>query len=253
MESSDLQAAHNFMCEVKQNFKVKNRFTTDSRLDALIEMYAKEQTNVWELPAGRTIYRARIYTETDANARFNAPPSGRFKGYNKKESFVNLNYEMVGEGRCNPRYIPYLYASSSAECCVYEVRPAKEAYVSVARIKTSEALRLLRLERCRGFLTDHGDHIVDGVQNVIMFMYLAREFSVPHKNFGDYLLCQYVAEKIKTFGFDGITYESAVYDGESATNYVIFNYEKCRPTSSELRIISDVKIESITSRELNCR
>lgn len=249
MEPSDLQAAYNFMCQVKQDFKVKNRFTTDGRLDALIEMYAKEQANAWELPAGRTMYRARIYTEADASERFRNPPSGRFKGYDKEASFVNLNYEMVGEGRCNPQYIPYLYTSSSAECCVYEVRPAKEAYVSVARIKANEPLRLLCLEQCSGFVTNYGSHIVDGVQNVIMFMYLAREFSVPHKNFGDYLLCQYVAEKVKSFGFDGITYESAVYGGKSATNYVIFNYEKCRPTSSELRIISDVTIESITSRE----
>jgi len=252
MDSSDLQKAFDFLCQVKQDLKIKNRFSADKRLDTLIDLYAEEKFNEQDLTKGTMLYRARVYKRGDAQTRFNNPPTGtRFKGYDAGDSFVNLNYEYVGEGRCNPQYIPYLYASASANCCIHEIRPAKEAYVSIAKIKVEEPLRILRLNAWDVFISNSGSMIVDGVPNVTMFMYLANEFSRPHKEFGDYLLCQYISEKVKSYGFDGIAYASAVYGGKDNVNYVIFNYKKCKPISSALRLVSDVIIETVSLKELN--
>ena len=251
-QENRLNIAYDFICQVKSDLKTKNRFSVDKRFDELIDLYVDEETNTQILKKGKRLYRARIYKEDDARDRFLMPPKGtRFKGHNAKNSFVNLKHEEICEGRCNPQFIPYLYASSSIDCCVYEMRPAKDTYISVANITVKEDLRILKLNEHGCFMADTGRTIIDDVMDVTMFFYLAHEFSRPHKAYGDYLLCQYVSERVKSYGFDGIAFNSAIYSGKSAINYVIFNYKKCKATSSTLRYISDVKIESCSNKDLS--
>ena len=128
------------------------------------------------------------------------------------------------------------------------MRPERGAYVNIARIKTNDDLRILGLKMHDAYIANSGCTILKGVWDVTLFLYLAHEFSRPHKSFGDYLLCQYVSEKVKAYGFDGIAYESAVYTGKQNVNYVIFNYEKCKPTSSYLRHVTDVSVTTVSSK-----
>lgn len=249
MNNNGLQIAYDFLCQAKQDLKTKNRFSVDSRLDALIDLLVAEPSNKETLTKDTILYRARIYKNDDAETRFHDPPIGtRYKGYNKSDSFVNINHESVSEGRCNPQYIPYLYASESELCCIHEIRPSKGSYVSVAKIKVSEDLCLVDLNAQAVRTSDYNNCIIENVPVAVMFLYLAVEFSRPHKNNGDYLLCQYVSERVKSYGFDGIKYKSAVYSGKGAINYVIFNFEKCKATSSLLRFISDVEIKTLSSK-----
>lgn len=247
MCKSEPQAAYEFLCKIKQDLKTKNRFSCDPRFDQAIDLYAQEDFFTSYIDSGSILYRARIYNEPDAEARYDVPPKGRFKGYNAKDSFVNLNNDCIGEGRCNPSYIPYLYTAKSEKCCIYEVRPSKGAYVSVARIKVSEPLKILHFEYGSALSTS-GDMVLDGVFNSLLFLYLANEFSQPHKEFGDYLLCQYASERVKRLGFDGISYKSSVCPNAEKRkkadniNVLIFNYEKCKAVSSKLYRVEEVNI-----------
>lgn len=256
MCDNGLQKAYAFLKEAKGSLKTKNRFSCDPKLIELIERYASEETNVCTLEPGTILYRARIYTGDDREKRYNAPPKGAFKGYGAKESFVNTNHETVSEGRCNPAYIPYLYTATSERCCVYEVRPTKGAYISMAEIRVDDPLKILRFDM-NAHTTDSLPRIVPDIPNVFLCAYLARQFSEPFKEFGDYLLCQFVSEKVKGLGFDGLSFESSICDKEekeddefriglenrSNANVIIFNYEKCEAVSSKLMVVYDVAIE----------
>lgn len=240
------QAAYEFICNVKKDIKTVNRFCVDERMEELIRRYAEEPNNADIIKTGTKLYRARIYKEDDAESRYNELPKSRFKGYGKKDSFVNPDPESINEGRCNPQFISYLYTAKSPECCIYEVRPSRGTYVSVATITVKEELRILQLDK-KWQMTDTFPVIVEGALNATLFAYMALEFRRPAKANGDYLFCQYVSEKIKKYKFDGLAFYSSVCHkpkrGEGNVNVVIFSHEKCEATSSRLYKIEEVTLE----------
>lgn len=254
MKSSNSNKSFDFICRVKESLKSENRFTPDKKLDELIDFITSEQIHAASakdafpnMAVGSKLYRARIYKESDAEARYEKPPICRFKGYDRENSFVCRNHESVGEGRCNPQYISYLYTAKSEKCAIHEVRPEKGSYVSVAKIKVRKPLKILYLDdTC--YTTSNAVEIIPSELNSTLVFFLAKEFRRPHKKFGDYILCQYVSEKVKLAGFDGLAYRSAVCpkpdnnNSEENVNVVVFNCNKCTPISSRLYKIEDVKI-----------
>ena len=257
MDERDLERTYAYINSVKDGLKQKNRFSCDPAFDELLHFYAKEQSNTGYIYGNTFLFRARIYKRNDAQHRYNYPPEGDFKGYDETDSFVNKDNKSVTEGRCNPSYIPYLYTASTEKCCIYEVRPTKESYVSVAKIRVGQKLKILRFDK-GGNSADTGFCIIPGMDNAALCLYLSLEFSRPHKEYGDYLLCQYVSEKVKNMGFDGLSYASAIcpknpredscfetIKKRSNANIIIFNYDKCRAISSRLVFVDDVTISYV--------
>jgi hypothetical protein len=234
-----------FFDEVQKELKYKNRFKND-KLDEFIEYIICDGVNKACIKKGATLYRARIYTDLDAQEKFNSNKDMVFQGYDQEGSFVNKEFDHVSEGRCNPKWIPYLYASKSEKCCIHEVRPRIKDFVSVAKIKVKTALKIIDFSCLASWYEKEGfREIIPGVKNDILCIYLGELFSVPHRNENDYLITQYISEKIKNAGYDGIAYKSSLYDGFNDINYVIFNYDSCEVTSSWLCRIKalDVKYD----------
>ena len=233
------ELAYNFFLKAKKELKSKNRIS-NAAIDELIEGLTAEENHAIELEEKKFIYRARIYDLPNGPERFKKPKL-RFQGFNAVDSFVNPNPDLTPDGRCNPQFITYLYTSQSKECCICEVRPNIGAFVSVARIKVLQSLRLLNLSA--DFVMADADKtkaIIPNVYNSTLFLYLFNIFSEPASSASDYILPQYITEKIKNKGFDGIAYKSAVYDGKGKINYTIFNYDKCKVTSSKLYKVSKI-------------
>jgi len=150
----------------------------------------------------------------------------------KKSGFWGLNKKYSGappaektkSNRANPQGIRYLYAAEDTETTIAEVRPTINERVSIATLKTKKTLRLADLTSDKNTT-------------------LARIFSkVALGDEETYLPMQYLAERIKISGFDGIRYKSSLHDG--GVNIVLFNPNSCKITSSELRTIDKILYQS---------
>ena len=132
-----------FRC-ANDELKKKNRFANE-KLDCVVRALLSESSNIEEL-SDCILKRSRIYDKPDRVSRYRNPPKCQFKGFNAKDSFVN---EKGNEGRCNPKFIPYLYAADTAECSIAEINPGIDSVVSVANIRIKEKLRIVSLSsRC---------------------------------------------------------------------------------------------------------
>lgn len=237
-----------FFDEVQKELKYKNRFKND-KLDEVIEYIICDGVNKAGVKKGAVLYRARIYNNLDAQEKFYSEDDVVFQGYDQIGSFVNKELDHVSDGRCNPKWIPYLYASKSEKCCIHEVRPRIKDFVSVAKIKVKANLKIVDFS-CLASWYEKKDfrEIIPGVQNSLLCIYLGELFSVPHRNEDDYLITQYISEKIKNAGYDGIAYKSSLYDGYNDINYVIFNYDNCEAVSSQLCHIKALDVKYDKSR-----
>lgn len=239
----DVSKIYQFFEDVKKEIKYENRFKNE-KLDQIVEFLIRGEVNQKYLKKGSTYYRARIYTDVDAEERYLSNEKSIYQGYDKDNSFVNTNREFVLDGRCNPQWISYLYMSDSIKCCIHEIRPVIDSYISVATICVNQSIKVLDLsnETIALMKKDNSKDILSGVPNAALAQYLSGLFSTPYQINGDYLITQYIAEKVKGH-CDGIAYRSSIYEGEKNTNYVIFNYDKCEATGSKLYKIRSIQIE----------
>lgn len=238
-EDQEIEIIYEFFDTVNEELKSKNRFSND-KLDKLIDVLVNEETNIEELEAGTIFFRARKYTENDAKTRFLSPPETSFQGYDKVNSYANLH--APNEGRCNPIFIPYLYVAESVPCCIHEIGAHIGDIVSVAEIKVKEPLKILSLSK-RFAISNGMPSVIEGIQDSTITLLLEGIFSKRHEKQWDYLTTQYIAEKVKNKGFDGISFFSSVYSGDDRTNYTIFNLEKCEAVKSKLCKISNIAVE----------
>lgn len=232
-----------FYAEAERELKYNNRFQ-NLKLNKIVDFLNYSEANRRFIKKETIYFRARIYDKLFTEERGAWDEADTFKGYDKDNSFVNTNFDLVSDGRCNPRWIPYLYVSESVKCCIQEVRPTIGSYVSVASIKVNRALKVLDLSTgTMALMKNDYDDIVEGIPNGCLCQHLNSMFSTPYKFESDYLVTQYLSEKIKNSGYDGVMYESSVYNGKDNINLVIFNYSKCEAIDSKLYKIKGFNIE----------
>lgn len=135
-----------------------------------------------------------------------------FWGYNEQEIFVPQDNDRIQEGRANPARIKYLYVADNPNTALTEVRPLLDNYVSIAEIKIEDELQIADLTY------DSFGKISD--KDKMLVYLIMKEYSKPNNNEPfEYLPTQYISEYIKGIGFDGIKYNSSLYD--RGRNYVI--------------------------------
>ena len=140
----DEKKIFNFFTEAKNEILYKNRFENE-KLDKIVTFLINSQANKIKLRKNSIYYRARIYNEPDAQKKFLECRGLGFKGYDEENSFVNKNASTILDGRCNPRWISYLYISQSKACSIHEIKPNIGSYISVAQILVNENLKILDL------------------------------------------------------------------------------------------------------------
>lgn len=150
-----------------------------------------------------------------------------FWGYSKKHSGPPTA-DKIKDGRANPQGIVYLYTAESPDTALAEIRPTISERISIATVKMRKRLKL-------------ADFTV--MKNKNSLVSLSTNFSsAALGDSKDYLPMQYIAEKIKLIGFDGIRYASSLH--ENGHNVVIFNPKNCEVISSELHQVSKIRYES---------
>lgn len=158
----------------------------------------------------------------------------RYKGFNAKDSSAPPA-ERVSEGRVNPAHIRYLYLSEEEETTIYEVSPNLNDLVSIAKFKLLKDVKVFDFAAPIS-LAQFG--------TPTLFHLIQSMFSKPNKSNPErYIATQYLAEKIKNMGYDGIRFCSSLHQG--GINVVLFDPEICSVLSSKLVSVSEIKISSV--------
>lgn len=242
-----------FINEVKKSIKYENRFFVNEEFNKYLSDLCSDRLLIKNFEKDSSLYRARIYNKSDKIKRFkekqNDEKIGDFIGFNAEESFVQKDLLRVGDGRCNPKYIPYLYTATDIETAIKEIRPQVYSAVSVAEIKINETLKILNLSE--NFAISSDKWMADFKSDINY------EISLPYYEDGDYLLTQYISEYIKNKGFDGFAYRSSYVSINDKLSYnegtcvLIFNYNKCEAINSKLYLINNFTVEWTEAKNNN--
>src|SRR5690606_36224815 len=171
----------------------------------------------YTLDTARIMYRARILDEGEqkySDDDLLAPPE-----------------KIVGVGRLNPRRIRYLYAAESDRTAASEMRPWINARITIATVKPKQLIKVVNFvpsEEEKSRLNSFKRQI-------------SERFSAPiRSNISEieYLPTQAIAEYLKTRGFDGIRYQSAI--DPNGINYCFFE-----PDCFDIKISHDLKLNAI--------
>ncbi|AIY84532.1 RES domain protein [Clostridium baratii str. Sullivan] len=223
--------------DFKENLKYTNRYFWGDEgkqildiLDSFEKKFKDGLPGLSPISKECNFYRARIGNFTDEEKfkgnELLAPPKG--------EATI---------GRCNADGISYLYLASNEETAIYEVKPNKGDEVTVAEIIVSD----FRVFTFNIFSDEAKKYmrIFDNIDNDIEILIgiinedLKRVVTANQKF--EYLPYQWIAEYVKSKGFDAFSFGSTLTSG---FNYVFFNWEdKASVGKRELKVIKGVRYD----------
>ena len=154
--------------------------------------------------------------------------------------------KQAGNGRANPVGIPCLYVASDAATAIAEIRPHKGELVCVAEFDVEDSLKLIDLQNPRKTVSpfELDDTILKLFRRYMEYLCrLGEELTMPvlpHFAHLEYLPSQYLCEYIKTIGYDGVIYRSAMGPG---INYAIFNDSKVMGKDVSLYHIDEIVVK----------
>jgi RES domain-containing protein len=164
-----------------------------------------------DFDAGKVLHRARIHKDRTRKERFQS---------------VELRPPVPEEatpGRANRKWQPVLYLASSRSTALAEVRAWKGAAVALAEVTTKRPLFLVDLSRARWIGSPFFDELLKWrIELAGLLRRLAGDMSrpvMPHEEEVLYKPTQLLALLIKSSGYDGFIYPSAMGLG---TNVVLF-------------------------------
>ena len=195
----------------------------------LSEMLAEDISQVEMIvPPGTTFHRARPgwdpTSSSDSKAAYQGPDIGA------------PPLSCVREGRANSSQERVLYVSEQEETAIAETRPPRGSIVSVSEMRTLIALRILNLgdpiQRPNPFTTAQLPFWVEHSDLLAAFAWSLERPLERTDDPSDYLASQKFCRQVKTWGFEGIRYPSAM--NPNGINVVIFDAEALTPVSSRL-------------------
>ena len=212
-----------------------NRFSLDDDPKRFIELVLDfaEDHKTKTFSGDRSFYRARINDLNDAEAipidSMGAPPK-----------------EKAGHGRLNPAGIPYLYLSSNQLTAISEVRAWVGSKVTVAEFALNDAVRLINFSN-KFFQKESRKKIEEGEEFTWREL-ITWIFSTPfdHRDDTAYIPTQYISERIKSRGYDGIIYDSAL--NPKGYNVTLFDTLAASPKGTQVAIVKSIKIEATYKR-----
>jgi hypothetical protein len=182
--------------------------------------------------AGTVFYRARL--DDDAIGCLDMPSD---------QDMGAPPWDKAKAGRVNASGISVLYVGDAPDTAIYEMRPSKGARVHLAQCHAKTSLKVFDFtayRRVRG-LDPFSPEFEPHVKAASILAVLNDAFATPvapHTPDRDYAPTQYIAELIRSSGYDGIKYRSAM--APSGVNYVFFS-----PENFEIRYMRSVKITKI--------
>ena len=227
-----------FYLEIQDHLRSKDRFTLPKEFNAKVELFCKHYIdNLTIVKLGTEYWRARIWglnqLKNYSPQELGAPPSN-----------------LASSGRINPQGISFLYGALEENTAISEVRPWVGANISLGKFKVLRDLKLVDLtnEPRKSFNSGEysDDEMLKGLKTSINSIFINKLFfSAPAHEKDDlaYITSQFISERFKIMGADGILYPSVL--NENGLNICLFN-----PSLVELRggirksTVRAVKIEA---------
>ncbi|WP_175285961.1 RES family NAD+ phosphorylase [Brachybacterium squillarum] len=209
---------------LKDELRTRNRFFATRVLDLeLIRDAIENQENV--IKSGQKLYRGRLALPGVRRRakEMAAPPAGK-----------------AAAGRANPDGISYLYLGDSKDTCIGEVRASIADEVAIAEFKTIADLHIVDLSFVDGVQFCTADSPSRSILAVHLLRKLSYELSLPVRRSSgyvdqqySYLPTQFLCEYIKSLGYHGVRYPSALNPG--GTNLVLFEHDLTRINNRTMR------------------
>jgi hypothetical protein len=161
------------------------------------------------------------------------------------------------EGRVNPKGIPCLYLSMTADAAMSEVRPWVGAAVSLAQFKVLRPLTIVNCSELHGqyfnlaFLNRTFDALTststapspDEFEKIV-WAAIDTAFSAPvteSDDVAEYAATQILAELFRSEGYDGVAYKSAF--GDEGYSVALFDIDSARQLNGALHEVKSIKFE----------
>jgi hypothetical protein len=221
-----------FEGEVKSTSRYFWKKESKDFLDAILKT---SQTRRVRLEEGRTLWRAQLggrdrrITESVDYALFleNGRPlaRGRMKPTPKHH----------GEGRANPKGIPYLYLASDGDTAMAEMRPSINEPITLAKFRLSKDCTLVDFSRDEIPRTGRMDNLPQDTLEKVAWGIINYFFSAairPADQPIAYVPTQILAESFRHEGLDGIAYRSSVRP--EGLNYALFCLDNAALVSTKL-------------------
>jgi RES domain-containing protein len=212
-----------------QEVRYENRFflsDISSRfVDGLMKYAKKFKIHTYE--SGERFYRARVHDFQMEEQNFP-----------KQEMGPPPKYKAT-HGRLNPVGIPYMYLANDLDTAISEVRPWIGCKITVSEFLLQGSIAVVNFSKIvfTNVPTEQ-DYVAHETtwRELITWM-----FSAPFDPRDDtaYTPTQYLAERIKKEGFDGILYDSALNKG--GYNLTLFDNGKTTPGK-----LFDVEVRAIS-------
>lgn len=146
------------------------------------------------------------------------------------------------EGRANPKGIPCLYLATDKETAMSEVRPWIGSIISTGQFSTTRELKLMDFSVEHGkeqyyFFSEPSEE--EKIQAV--WSHIDNAFSRPvteSDSTADYAPTQVIAELIKSKGYDGIVYKSALAQGHNIALFNLGHADVVNCTTYEVKSLS---------------
>lgn len=207
--------------------KHKNRFHTNFINTEVLYTFLRCTRKSYE--AGLLFYRSRISQNEEGFKRkdMGAPPDNKAKA-----------------GRVNPNGISILYLADSIDTTLYEIRAGIYDYVTVGDFKLRkniEVINLADIDRISPFIgIDYGFDLTQYAINIEHLKMIGQEIAKPLRNDNalDYLPTQYISDYIKSKGYDGIEYASAMC--QDGINLAIFDQALFRCTGTNIYNVNHI-------------
>ncbi len=218
-----------------KELRFKNRFTLSKESQKFIDEvlnYASEY-KIITFESNRPFYRSRI----------NSYKGGiGVDGPHKITDMGAPPIDKASSGRLNPTGIPYLYLASDEITAISEVRPWVRCDITLAKFKLQRSVKLINFSKTHFFTQPEGEKF--RTPNFIWDELMTHLFSTPFDPRSDtlYIPTQYIAERIKGLGFDGIMYDSSLNPG--GYNLTLFDTNAAIPLERRIAKVTSIKIKA---------
>ncbi|ELL0561892.1 RES family NAD+ phosphorylase [Vibrio vulnificus] len=229
----DIMKDVDLLTEIGSHLRSKNRFSLTKEMSERINAYCEHCiSDLAVLPEGTKLWRSRVMH------------LGQKAVYSKDEMGAPPSH-VATAGRINPEGISYLYAALEENTAISEVRPWVGANISSGQLVSTTEIKLVDMRMKELDLSSVSGETPWAEQpnvtrqitkQLIDKMY----FSAPIHS-GDnlsYIASQFIAEKLKNLGADGILYPSVL--NQSGLNVCLFE-----PALAQVVSVRLVQVEQV--------
>jgi hypothetical protein len=220
----------------EREVRLKRRFIRSLESDEFLRQILETcDHRIRSIEKGVRLYRAQI-----GNAWRTIPNTKDEEAIPLPPERMKPEKNRAFEGRINPKGMPCLYLSTTADAAASEIRPWIGSTITLAEFIIAKPLRIVdcSVKHTAGFLYYREEPPAEDRARAV-WTHIDKAFAAPvtrSDDVGDYVATQILAEAFRTNGYDGISYKSPF--GEDAYTMALFDMKAAKCDFRYLRRVT---------------